>query len=78
MGDVLEDHKASRSIWAWIILAGVYALLSGSILVPLLLDRTAGMTRRLGFGIPLSMIGILLLLRLTPEILEYRSRRSRE
>lgn len=72
--DDAERRRIRRSICGWIVLVGVFALASGSLMVPLLLDPTSGRTVRLMTGIPLGMAGVLLLLRLTNEILEYRSR----
>jgi hypothetical protein len=75
MGDILEDRKGLRPVYGWIVLVGVYAIVSALLMVPLLLSKTAGRTIQLAIGIPLGLVGILLLLRLTSEILEYRSRR---
>ena len=76
--DDVDRRRGLRSIYAWIVLIGVFAIASGSLMVPLLINPGSDRTLLLGLGIPLGMTGVLLMLRLTNEFLEYRSRRPRE
>jgi hypothetical protein len=77
MDDDPEERRLLRSIRAWIILMGVYSIASGALMVPLLLSKTASRDLQLVLGIPVGLLGILILLRLTSAALELRDHRLR-
>jgi hypothetical protein len=72
-----ERRRLPRSVWAWVVLLGVYSVLFGLIMRPSIRRSATGAPlseAQVVLGVFLGMVGILLILRLVAALLELRER----